>query len=157
MAELDPLFSDKDDWIHALPVYQHQSIEALIQAGKSPEDVAQLWLTTSGPSNTFPYGGDRFASVFYDRLMEEIEKFVCDDKRYEDERRRLLQNIGVGKAYFIAAMATAIAVHVGAAAALIAPSIALILQVVSRMGINAWCETRKQLRQSATNAPSPTG
>jgi hypothetical protein len=157
MPELDPLFSDADDWLEALPPYQRQSFELLLESGKHPDEVARIWLTTTGPSNTFPYGGERFASVFYDKLLEEIEKFICDDARYAADRRQLLQNLGAGKAFLVGAMAAAMAPHLGAAAALLAPAIALILQTVSRMGTRAWCKARAQLREAtpAPAAPAP--
>ncbi len=156
MPELDPLFSDADDWLEALPSYQRQSVELLLESGKPSDEVARIWLTTTGPSNTFPFGGERFASVFYDKLLEEIERFICDDARYAADRRQLLQHLGAGKAFFVGAMAAAMAPHLGAAAALIAPAIALILQTVSRMGTRAWCSARAQTRDaSPASAPPP--
>ena len=157
MAELDPLFSEADDWLEALPPYQRQSVEVLLQSGKAPDDIARIWLTTPGPSNTFPYGGERFASVFYDKFLGELEKFVCDDPVYATDRRQLLQQAGAGKAFFVGAMAVAMAPHLGAAAALIAPAVALSLQTVSRMGARAWCEARAQLGKPApAEVPPPT-
>src|SRR5438552_3274804 len=113
MAELDSLFSEHDDWLQALPSYQRDSIQALLPAGRTPEETAQLWLTTPGPSNTFPYRGDRFASVFYDKLLEEIEKLICDDPKYTEDRKRILQQAGATKTVILTVIATVIAPHIG--------------------------------------------
>jgi hypothetical protein len=154
MPELEALFAENDNWLEALPAYQRQTIEALLNAGKTPDEVAQLWLTTSGPANTSPHGAGRFPSLFYDKLIEEVERFVCDDPTYAAERQNLLHEVGAGKAFLVGAIATALAPHLGVAAAVIGPSIALILQIVSRVGARAWCETRAAMR-AANPAPAP--
>src|SRR5437879_1670170 len=113
MSELEPIFADPNNWLDTLPPFQRQSIDALLASGKTYEEVAQLWLTTPGPANTFPFGGERFASVFYDKFMGELERFVCDDESYSDDRHGLLEKLDAGKALWIAAMATALAPRLG--------------------------------------------
>jgi len=121
VAELDPIFAEKGGWLEALPKYQQESFAALLSKGKSPEQVAQIWLTTTGPSNNFPFGGERFALVFYEKLVDELEKLICGDEKYARQRREILNGFGKGKTYVVVAIAVSIAEHLGAAQALLAP------------------------------------
>lgn len=155
MSELDPVVGGGDGWIQTLPLYQRTSVEQLLGQGKSPEEVAQLWLSTPGFSNTSPYGSQRFAAVFYDKLLEELEQLICDDPKYAEDRKRILQQAAAAKTVIVASIATVIAPHLGVSAVLIVPSIALILHVTSGMGTNAWCAARKELRAAAQPPPAP--
>lgn len=154
-SDLDSLFSDPDDLLDALPAYQRQSVDTLLNSGKSPEEVAQLWLTTPGPSNTFPFGGERFASVFYDKLLDELEKFICDDKEYLAERRELISKVEAGKVVATSFMTTVIATHLGTTPALLTPAVVLILISVSRIGRRAWCEARAEVRKASQDPSKP--
>jgi hypothetical protein len=152
VSEFDYIFAEKGGWLEAIPEYQRESFALLLSNSKTPAEVAQIWLTTSGPSNNFPYGGERFPAVFYEKLIDELEKLVCGDDKYAQQRQEILNGFGKGKAYVVVAIAVAIAPHLGAAEALLAPAVALILLTVSDMGVNAWCAARAELRQKLEEA-----
>jgi hypothetical protein len=148
VAELDAIFSEKADWLEALPHYQRDPITELLNKGKDPQEVAQLWLTISGPSNTAPYGvGAGFASVFYEKLLDELEKFFCDDPEYSEQRREIVSGLGKGRTYVVVAIAAAIAPHLGASEKLLAPAIALILLAATNIGVKAGCEALSEVRK----------
>lgn len=100
-------------------------------------------------------GVDTFRDICILEISGAASPPYCDDSRYAD-RHQLLQHLGAGKAFFVGAMAAAMAPHLGAAAALLAPAIALILQTVSRMGTRASCEARAQIRSASSAPTSPT-
>lgn len=154
MSTLEKLIvGDEEAWIAALEPYQADHIRSLRKQGRTPEEAAEVWLTIQGPSNTFPFGGDptrRFRSLFYDRLLKEVEEFICGAERYQVDREKLLGELKPTHAYVISSISVAVAPVLGAAAPLIAPAIALVLYTTARLGVNAWCATRKEIRASST-------
>lgn len=105
-----------------------------------------LWLSTSGPSNTAPFGAVKsVGSRFYENLLIQMKKLICDDEGYEDERGQLIKSMNAGKLFLVGAISAALAPHVGAAAAVIAPAVALTLAVLSATGKATACETLTQM------------
>jgi len=147
VAELDAIFSEKADWLEALPKYQREPIVQLLDSGKTPQEVAQIWLTTPGPANTATYGVQHVALVFYDKLIDELESFFCDDKKYVEERREIASGLGKGRTYVVVAIASYIAPHLGASDKLLAAPIALFLLAATNMGIKAGCEALAEIRK----------
>jgi len=152
MSSLNQLISgDENAWIDALPPYQANHLHALIKKGYSPEQAASAWLTIQGPANTLPFGGDSkqpFRSLFYDMLAREVEGFICGAEKYGVDRAKLLSELKPTHAYVIAAISAAVSPVVGAAAPLIAPAVALILFTTARLGVNAWCAARKEIKNT---------
>jgi hypothetical protein len=140
------LSDDIEAWIAALPRYQAAIIREFLDRGMPPETAAQEWLSASGPMNTFPFGAQVAKDAFYDKLVLELEAFLCGDQRYAEDRRRLIGDLKPGQAYTIASISAIIAPAVGASAALIAPAIAMLLFVAAKIGLNAWCAMRKEGR-----------
>lgn len=149
MHSLDTLFhGDESAWIDSLPAYQRNIVTALLKEGNSPENVAVEWLSATGPANTFTFGTENTRSVFYEKLVVEIEAFICGSEKYTEERDRLLNHVELGQAFVVSTLSTAIAPVVGAAAPLIVPPVALTLMVISRMGRSAWCAMRQEQKTS---------
>ncbi len=71
------LSGDEEEWIAALPAYHQKTISDLAAQGKSYDEIAADWLQVSGPSDTFPFGTQKGSRIFFDNLVEEIEKFLC--------------------------------------------------------------------------------
>lgn len=127
-------------WVEALPEYQRSLLEAML-ANQSPSDVAISWLATSGPRDTAPFGGVRAgASLFYDKLLSEIEALLCNGERYETEREDLKNAASWTKMGIVSFIALIIGPHVGASAVVIAPAVAMILAVLSNAGKATACE-----------------
>lgn len=152
MSTLEELIAgDENAWIGALPSYQAEHIRALLKKGLSPEQVAIVWLTVQGPANTFPFGGDSnrsLRSLFYEKLLREVEDYICGAERYGADRAKLLGELKPTHAYLISTISVAVSPVLGAAAPLLAPAIAMILYTTARIGINAWCAARKEMRDS---------
>jgi len=129
--------------VEALPKYQRDPIDQLIQAGQDYSEAAQSWLTASA-ANTFrfastPTVGDKRA--FLESLRTEVRAFLCGDKKYQTERSGLFGKQGIARTYVISAIAVAVAPHLSVASAVIAPVIALILASIGKITLNAWCAT----------------
>lgn len=146
MTALDPsavtaLVGGVPEWVEALPPYQRDHIAALLTSAE-PVDVAVTWLSTTGPKDTAPYGGIRAgASRFYDNLLAEMQKLICgsgDD--YDEERKQLSTGANRGKLFLVGAISTAIAPHVGAAAAVLGPAVAITLGVIGNAGKASICD-----------------
>jgi hypothetical protein len=146
---LDELLNqDPMEWVNALPAYQRTSIAQLVESGKSFDDVAVSWLTASA-ENTFRFAADNSTpdrNTFRDNLVLELEGFLCGDGKYNTEREGLFGEKSVGRTYVISVISVAIAPHLGVAAAFIAPVVALTLAAVGKIGLNAWCTTRRESR-----------
>ncbi|ABO51531.1 conserved hypothetical protein [Desulforamulus reducens MI-1] len=144
-CKLEELFSgNPDEWISALQPYQKNIINTLLDSGKSPEEISIQWLSASGPANTFPFGAagkEQGSSLFYEKLKEEVEAFFCEQAKYEEDRKKLLEQFNAGHTYIIGLISVKISPIVGTSSAFIAPIIALILFTIARIGLNAWCAT----------------
>lgn len=153
------LVGDLSEWVDALPAYQRDHIEQLL-LGSEPVDVAVTWLSTTGPKDTAPYGGIRAgASRFYDNLLTEMQKLICGtDSEYDEGRRQLKAATNGGKLLVVGAISTAIAPHVGAAAAVLGPAIALTLGVIGKAGQASICDTLAEvIERRATAADEHIG
>ena len=157
MTAADPfdglLTGDMDEWLAALPAYQRQSIAALL-GDHDAVDVATIWLENSGPKDTAPFGGVRTAANnFYDNILRELQKAICGGDEYAAERKALAEATkGGGKLLLVGALSTAIAPHVGAAAAVIGPAVAITLGIVTNAGTATACQALDDLitRRSAS-------
>jgi hypothetical protein len=142
MSEINtlPTFS-LDDLLEGLKPYQKRSIKTLI-ASHGEEEAAKKWLAASGPSSTQQFGGQPQGNPqpFWDRLMAEFRLFVCGDKKYKKDRDKLLAQATPTAMFVVSGISSVIASTLGLAAALITPAIAILLHVVGKVGVNAWCE-----------------
>lgn len=135
-----PTFS-LDELLAALKPYQRNSIATLI-AAHGEEEAAKKWLAANGPSSTQQFGGQQQGNPqpFWERLMAEFRLFVCGDKKYKKDRDKLLAQATPTAMFVVSGVSSVIASTLGLAAALITPAIAILLHIVSKIGINAWCE-----------------
>lgn len=149
MDALDALLEgDPKAWIEALPGYQQTIIQEFLEQQGDPGAAAELWLQASGPSNTFPFGGKKPQEIFYAKLLTEVEDFLCGSDRYGKEREAFLSEFDAKHAYVVGGISTIVAPAVGSAAPIIAPAVALILLTLAKMGRNAWCGMRAELKES---------
>jgi hypothetical protein len=136
---------DLDDWVCALPAYQRRLIKSMLESA-TPTEVATLWLADAGPKDTAPYGGVRAgASRFYGNILFELQKLLCLGVGYEDEKQEVKHAASTSKMVLVGVVSTSIAPHVGAAAAVIGPAVALTLAVLSNAGRASACETLAQM------------
>lgn len=137
-----------EEIIGGLESYQQDIVNALLKATDNNYiESADRWLSAS-PTNTVKFGGDsNHSSLYREKVIEEIEKFICgNDTKYEEERKKLSANSEKTQQYVIGVISTAIGGELGVAGAFIAPVIVLIIISISKMCINAWCEMRKEMK-----------
>lgn len=146
MERIDELFAvDPNSWIDALQPYQRNMINKLYSENGSYEETAKAWLTAS-LSTTVPFGTEKGHSVFFDKVLDELEAFLSGDEKYKDDRIAILQEKSVVQTYIVGAISVALSPVLGASAAFLAPVVAIILVTITKMGINAWLAMRKEKR-----------
>lgn len=139
MATLLQVLEDSNDIFDVLPKYQRDTIEALLNQGKSNEEVAEIWLSANGPSNTFPFGAENKKNTFLDKLENELQDFICNEEKYVEERKQVIEKCKAGSLVGITSLTAFIAPIIGTAPSLILPVIVLILNSALKIGVNAWC------------------
>ena len=75
MNKIEDIFSEySNSWLECLPLYQQKVINELYQQSGDYEQVAQAWLSASMPNNV-PFGTEKHHSIFYEKILDEIEAF----------------------------------------------------------------------------------
>lgn len=127
------------EWVSELKTYQANSINQLLN-DHDPEEAIKLWLSANGPTTTIQFGGASDSpEPFFDRFKAEFRKFVCGDEAYDSFRTQLSSEAPVAKTIYISVISAALGATLGYAATLLAPAVAIMLNLVCTMGINAWC------------------
>ena len=132
-----------DSWLEALPKYQKNVIIELYSQSGDYEKAALAWLNASMSTNV-PFGTEKGHSLFYDKLVDEVEAFFSGDDRYKDSRLAILKESSPTQTYIVGAISVALSPILGAAATFLAPIIAIVLLTIAKMGINAWLAMRKE-------------
>lgn len=128
-----------DEWVSELKPYQANSINQFLSE-HDPEEAIKLWLSANGPNTTIKFGGSNDSpEPFFDRFKEEFRKFICGDESYEEFRAQLSAETPVAKTIYISIISAALGATLGYAATLLAPVVAIMLNLVCTMGINGWC------------------
>lgn len=154
MEELTQLIeSDQDTLLSSIDVFQSEIIKAFLAATSNDYLAsADNWLNAS-TANTAKFGGEpNKAKIYRDKLLEELEKFLCGDQQYEDDRTKIAESTDKSQKYIIGVMSAAIGKTLGAAGAFIAPVIVLLILSIGKMAVNAWCAMRKEARSTAGNS-----
>lgn len=128
-----------EGWLDALKPYQRISLQQLISASDE-EEAAKIWLTSNGAAATKQFGGIGGGDgEFWDRFKAEFKAFVCGDERYVTERTQLSTQAPIANAMFVGVISGAIGSTLGFAASLLAPAVAIMLYLVGKVGLNAYC------------------
>lgn len=148
MQSLEELFCvEPESWISALPNYQKNMVEKLYNENGSYEETAKAWLSAS-LAITVPFGTEKGKSVFFEKVLDEIEAFFSGDEKYKNDRIAILQEKSVVQTYIVGAISVALAPVLGASSVFLAPVIAIVLVTITKMGINAWLAMRKERRSA---------
>lgn len=129
-----------EDWLSELKTYQKNAIETLI--GEFGEEKAiEKWLSANGPKDNVPFGGIQTNDTkpFLDKFKVEFKKFVCNHPDYKEERKKINMESPVVKAIWISVISASLGATLGFAATLLAPVVAIMLSIVGKMGLNAYC------------------
>ena len=129
-----------------LSPYQRNLINQLYEQTNDYEKVANQWLSATIPSN-IPFGTQKKPSIFFEKVLDEIEAFFSGDEKYKDNRLAILKDSGVVQSDIVDAISIALAPILGANAAFLAPVIAIVLLTIGKIGLNAWLAARKEKRK----------
>lgn len=147
MTDISEIFEvDPASWIDTLSPYQRNLINQLYEQTNDYEEVANQWLSATIPSNV-PFGTQKKPSIFFEKVLDEIEAFFSGDEKYKDNRLAILKESGVVQSYIVGAISIALAPILGASAAFLAPVIAIVLLTIGKIGLNAWLAARKEKRK----------
>ena len=127
------------EWTDTLKTYQKTSINTLISENEE-EEAAKLWLSANGVATTKQFGGSGSSEPFWDRFASEFKDFICGHEKYTSERSQLSSQAPVANAMFVGVISGAIGSTLGFAASLLAPAVAILLFLVGRVGVNAYCK-----------------
>lgn len=138
------LSGDLDVWLSGLAPAERSLVDEVVASHDSLEDAARAWLGGTAGVNLAPYGASRGGSVFFDRFVNEIRELLCtNSEKYANERSELQTLVSNGKQAVAASSITlALASTLGIAAALLGPAIAVMLALIAKMGVRAWCSSR---------------
>lgn len=131
--------TDVDAWLADLKPYQKNKIQELLQKA-SPEEAAEAWVSAQGSSATVGFGAKVESKPFFDRLQDELRKFVCGHPDYGDVRKKLGTEAPITHTVLVTLASSSIAVKIGVLTSLIVPGVALLLYAAGKMGVNAWCK-----------------
>lgn len=154
MEELSNIIqSDQDALLSSIDDFQVEIIKSFLTSTSNDYLLsADNWLNAS-TANTAKFGGEpNKAKIYRDKLLEELEKFLCGDQRYEDDRKKIAESTDKSQKYIIGVMSVAIGKTLGAAGPFIAPVIVLLILSIGKMAINAWCAMRKETGSTASNS-----
>jgi len=148
MNEFSTLLQAEDnELLSSIESYQADIIKNFL-ANNSNDYLASAdnWLNAS-TANTARFGGEPGkAKIYRDKLLEEIEKFICGDQQYDDDRKKIADSADKSQKYIIGVMSVAIGKTLGAAGTFLAPVIVLLVLSFGKMAVNAWCAMRKEAR-----------
>ena len=147
MNDISEIFNvDPNSWIDSLNTYQKNIISQLYAQTNDYEVVANKWLTATIPTNV-PFGTQKSPSIFYEKVLDEIEAFFTGDEKYKDSRLAILKESGVVQSYVVGGISIALAPVLGTSAPFLAPVIAIVLLTIGKIGLNAWLATRREKRE----------
>ena len=136
-----------DSWINSLNTYQKDIINKLYEQTNSYEEVANKWLTATIPMNV-PFGTQKNSSIFFEKVLDEIEAFFTGDEKYKDNRLAILKESGFVQKYIVGGISIARAPVLGTSASFLAPVVAIVLLIIGKMGLNAWIATRREKKEN---------
>ena len=131
--------SDLEEWIGELKPYQREALDEMMEEMEA-EEAAKIWLTSQGPEDIISFGGPRDSEPFWDKFKSEFQKFLCKEDEYVEFKKEIREKSNVTKQLLISSISAAIGSTIGFAATLLAPAVAVMLNLVGHMGVNAYCE-----------------
>ena len=147
MNSIDEIFNvEAESWIDALEPYQKAVIIQLHKRNQDYEEVAKEWLNSSIPTNV-PFGTHGKSSIYFGKVLDEVEAFFSGDEKYKDSRLAIMKESGAVQNYIVGIIPAAIGHFLGTAGVFLAPVIAIVLFTITKIGINAWLAKRKEERE----------
>lgn len=149
MEELNKILNS-DKLLDTIPPFQKEIIKVFIaQTNNDYLESADQWLSSS-TSQTAKFGTEQKSEKIYiGKLIDEIEKFLCGDVAYDEDRKQISESADKSEKYIIGVMSAALGHTIGVAGTFIAPVIVLVIMSFGKMAVNAWCEMRKEQKEKA--------
>jgi len=128
------------EWLSAAD--DESSIRSLVHdlsRGAHPREAAISWLRTEivlkGDSSEY--------GTFVDRLSDEVTALICGGSRYRMARAELRKLSQYSRTAVLAIVSSAVGSHVGPYGYVVPPLVAILLGLISQVGLNAWCAGRR--------------
>lgn len=132
------IFSD-DELLVLLKPYQQKILLPLIDS-VGEEEAAKIWLSPDMEKQLVSFGGgENQQDPYFDRLIKEIRKLICGDEIYQEDRERIIEKANTSAFFVVSTISALMGDVFGVAPALLTPVVILILKMISKVGINAWC------------------
>ncbi|WP_017259774.1 hypothetical protein [Pedobacter arcticus] len=143
--------AENEELLSTLDPYQKDIIQTFLDNNANNySDGVDRWLNAT-LSNTSNFGGEGRSKVYREKLLEEFEKFLCGDDKYEEDRKKIEQSSDKSHKYIVGVLSAAIGNSLGISGIFLAPVIVLLILNIGKMALNAWCEMRKDSRDNKTN------
>lgn len=137
-----------DTWLDILKPYQRNTIKALLDKHDNDEEkVAQIWLSSGGPINTATFGGLPSSASnknYYQCLKDELNKLICGDNAYVEEKKQILEKGNLINVCAASQIALLLSPVIGVSVPILTPAIVLMLHVISKVSVNAYCSMIKK-------------
>lgn len=140
-----PDYSDAEILETLKPYQQGLISQLLVEHHGDAEAVAKIWLSASGPLDLRQFGGEQApgGDTYYQLFRAEFREYVCGGKTYENDRAQVMKVVKPVASYVVTAISLAIASTLGIAVGLIVPGVALMLKMVGKIGVSAYCKLEK--------------
>lgn len=113
---IEHLMQDEPEaWLDALPSYQRNIIKDILKSEPDFLKAAEIYLSAR-PSKTSTASASQGGGFFLEKVLAEIEAFLCGDSKYEADRAKLVQAGPKLHDFAIALLSSVIAQHVGLSA-----------------------------------------
>lgn len=124
------------------------TIKALLDKNDNDEDkVAQIWLSSGGLINTATFGGLPSSASnknYYQCLKDELNKLICGDDTYVEEKKQIRRKGNLINVYAASQIAIFLSPVIGVSVPILTPAIVLMLHVISKVSVNAYCSMIKK-------------
>ena len=150
MTELDLLLnSESEELLLTIDDFQTEILKTFLASSSNDYlQSADKWLNAT-TANTAQFGGEASkAKIYRDKVLDEIEKFICGNDEYEEDRKKISESSDKSRQYILGVMSVAIGKTLGVAGTFIAPVIVLLIMSFGKILTNAWCEMRKELKKT---------
>lgn len=132
------IFSN-DELLSLLKPYQQKILLPLI-ASVGEEEAAKIWLSPESGNQVVSFGGnENQPDPYFDRLTKEMRKLICGDESYQEDRAKIIEKANTSAFFAVSTISALMGDVFGVTPALLTPVVILILTMISKVGINAWC------------------
>ena len=132
------IFSD-DELLVLLKPYQQKILLPLINS-VGEEEAAKIWLSPDIENQSVSFGGgENQQNPYFDRLIQEIRKLICGDETYKEDREKIIEKANTSALIVVSGISALMGDVFGVTPTLLMPVVIMILSMISKVGINAWC------------------